>query len=102
MWLNPDTQTVRLLGVLDRSILEVFLNNGEKAGTLIFFAQGELDTLIIGTNDLNDGTTVSAEVFGLQSTWTSEEVGNGNGTVLGNVTMASSLRVRRDNLGHLR
>lgn len=102
VWLNPDTQTVRLLGVLDRSILEVFLNNGEKAGTLIFFAERELDTLIIGTNDLNDGTTVSAEVFGLQSTWTSQEVGNGNGTVLGNVTMASSLRVRRDNLGHLR
>ena len=102
VWLNPDTQTVRLLGVLDRSILEVFLNNGEKAGTMVFFPEEGLDTLIIGTNDLNGGTTVSAEVFGLQSTWTSQEVGNGNGTVLGNVTLASSQRVRRDNLGHLR
>ena len=105
VWLNPDTQTVRLLGVLDRSILEVFLNNGEKAGTMIFFPQGELDTLVIGTGDLNEGTSVSAEVYGLESTWTGQELGNGNGTVLGNVTMSSmtaSQKMRRDNLGHLR
>ena len=105
VWLNEETQTVRLLGVLDRSILEVFLNNGEKAGTMIFFPQGELDTLIIGTSELNVGVTVSAEVYGLQSTWTSQEVGNGNGTVLGNLTMSSMAagqKMRRNNLGHLR
>ena len=44
VWLDEDTQTVRLLGVLDRSILEVFLNNGAKAGTMTFFTEGVLDT----------------------------------------------------------
>lgn len=102
VWLDPDTQTVRLLGVLDRSILEVFLNNGAKAGTMTFFTQGVLDTVIIGTKDLNPGVGVTAEMFGLQSGWTSQE--SGNGTVAGNVTMGSMAgqRVRRDNLGHLR
>lgn len=102
VWLNPNTQTVRLLGILDRSILEVYLNNGEKAGTMIFFTEGILDTLIIGTNDLNLGTGVAAEVYGLQSTWIPQE--SANGTVVGKVTMASMAagqRIRRDNLGHL-
>ena len=99
VWLNADTQTVRLLGVIDRSILEIYLNNGEKAGTMIFFPQGELDTLIIGTNDLNPGIGVSAEVYGLGSTWAGQE--SSNGTVKGNVTMAAQ-KMRRDNLGHLR
>jgi len=101
VWLDEDTQTVRLLGVLDRSILEVFLNNGAKAGTMIFFTEGVLDTVVIGTKDLNPGIGVAAEVYGLQSGWTSQE--DGNGTVKGNVTMSSfaGQRVRRDNLGHL-
>ena len=101
VWLNPETQTVRLLGVLDRSILEVFLNNGEKAGTMIFFTEGMLDTLIIGSGDLNVGTGVAAEVYGLGSTWVGQE--GVNGTVVGNVTraMAEEQKVRRDGLGHL-
>ena len=102
VWLNPDTSTVRLYGILDRSVLEVFLNNGEKAGTMIFFAEGILDTVIIGTNDLNPGIEVSAEVVGLNSAWAAEEVGMGNGTVLGNVTaMAGGQMMRRDWVGHL-
>lgn len=102
VWLDPDTQTVRLLGVLDRSVFEVFLNNGAKAGTMTFFTEGTLDTVIIGTNDLNPGVGVTAEVFGLQSGWTSQE--SANGTVAGNVTLSSMAgqKVRRDNLGHLR
>jgi len=68
---------------------------------MIFFAEGVLDTLIIGTNDLNPGTGVTAEVYGLQSSWTSQE--RANGTVAGNVTMsmAAGQKIRRDNLGHL-
>jgi len=61
-----------------------------------------LDTVAIGTNDLSPGVGVSAEVYGLNSGWTGQE--NGNGTVMGNLTMSSMAeqRVRRDNLGHLR
>ncbi len=69
---------------------------------MIFFTEGVLDTLIIGTNDLNPSTGVTAAVYGLQSTWTPQE--SSNGTVAGNVTMASMAagqRMRRDNLGHL-
>lgn len=102
VWLNPDTSTVRLYGVLDRSILEVFLNNGEKAGTMIFFAEGILDTVIIGTNDLNPGIAVTAEVVGVASAWAQEEAVPGNGTVLGNVTaMGGGQIMRRDWVGHL-
>ena len=102
VWLDPDTKTVRLLGILDRSILELFLNNGAKAGTMVFYTEGELDTVLIGTNDLSKGVGVSAEVYGLNSGWTRQE--DGNGTVAGNVTVASiaAQRVKRDNLGHLR
>ena len=101
VWLDLDTRTVRLLGVLDRSILEVFLNNGAKAGTMIYFPEGVLDTVIIGTNDLSPGVGVQAEVYGLNSGWTTQE--NVNGTVVGNLTMSSMVgqKVRRDNLGHL-
>lgn len=35
--INPDTQTFRLFGVIDRSILEIFLNNGERAATVSIF-----------------------------------------------------------------
>ena len=96
LWRNPDTQDFRLLGILDRSILEVFVSNGERAGTMIFFPQGVLDTVIMGTSDLNPLVEVSMEVYGLRSTWAGEE--SANSTV-----MKRDLRqvVRRDHLGHL-
>ncbi|KAI4233756.1 MAG: hypothetical protein L6R40_006988 [Gallowayella cf. fulva] len=95
---NPDTQTFRLQVVIDRSILEVFLENGLRSATTTFFPEGMLDALVISTRDLNPGVQVSAEVFGLNSAWTSLE--NSNGTVAGNATMASQ-RVRRSTLGHI-
>lgn len=96
LWRDPDTQDFRLLGVLDRSILEVFMNNGERAGTMTFFPEGVLDTAILGTNDLNPGVTVSVELYGLRSTWAGEESGNGTVT-----KRDSGQVVRNDNLGHL-
>ncbi|KAL8657215.1 MAG: hypothetical protein Q9226_002132 [Calogaya cf. arnoldii] len=95
---DTDTQTFRLQVVIDRSILEVFLDNGLRSATTTFFAEGMLDTLLISTRELNPGVQVSAEVFGLNSAWTPLE--NSNGTVAGNVTMASQ-RVRRNTLGHM-
>lgn len=98
--IDPDTQTFRLLGVIDRSILEIYLDNGANVATVIFFPEGELDTLMLATRDLSMGVGVTADVWGLESGWTSQE--NANGTVVGNVTGAASQRIRRDNLGHLR
>ncbi|KAL9126152.1 MAG: hypothetical protein Q9217_004748 [Psora testacea] len=100
--IDPDTQTFRLFGVIDRTILEIFLDNGAKAATVTFFPEGELDTLMLSTADLMDGVGVTAEVYGLKSTWVAHE--GGDGSVAGNVTMESMAgqRVRRDNLGHLR
>ncbi|KAL8848434.1 MAG: hypothetical protein Q9221_006541 [Calogaya cf. arnoldii] len=95
---DTNTQTFRLQVVIDRSILEVFLENGLRSATTTFFAEGMLDTLLISTRELNPGVQVSAEVFGLNSAWT--PLANSNGTVAGNVTMASQ-RVRRNTLGHM-
>ena len=98
--IDPDTQTFRLFGVIDRSILEVFLDNGALSATSTFFPDGELDTVILATGDLSKGVGVSAEIFGLKSAWA--EQGGVNGTVSGNVTtMAKAQRARRDSLGHL-
>ena len=98
--IDPDTLTFRLFGVIDRSILEVFLDNGALSATSTFFPDGELDTVILATADLSDGIGVSAEIFGLESAWAAAE--GVNGTVAGNTTMmARDQMVRRDALGHL-
>lgn len=78
--INTDTQTFRLQVVIDRSILEVFLDNGLRSATTTFFPQGTLDTLIISTASLNPGVEISATVWGLESTWSSSGT-SGNKTV---------------------
>ena len=100
--IDPDTLTFRLEVVIDRSIMEVFLDGGVRSATTTFFPEGPLDTLQISTAGLNDGVGVSAEVYGLKSAWATEENGV-NGTVLGNVTnsMMAGQRMRRDRMGHV-
>lgn len=99
--INSDTRAFRLQGVIDRSILEVFLDNGLRSGTTTFFPEGELDTMIIATAGLNPGVKVQAAVWGLKSAWASQQ--NVNGTVVGNITARgiADQKVRRDNLAHL-
>lgn len=63
--------------VVDRSLVEVYLDGGKKVGTMVYFAEGELDTLILGSRGVNVGTGVRAEVWGLRSVW--EGVGRGMG-----------------------
>ena len=87
--LDPQTNSFSLQGVIDRSILEVFLDGGQRSTTTTYFPQGMLDTLIIAANDLNTGVGVSVSVFGLDSAW-------GSGTVTGNITSTNSQRIRRD------
>ena len=43
VWLNPIIQTVRWLRKLDRSVLEVYLNNGAKARTMTEFERRVAD-----------------------------------------------------------
>ncbi|KIY02090.1 uncharacterized protein Z520_02228 [Fonsecaea multimorphosa CBS 102226] len=71
-------------GVIDRSILEVFINGGESSATVTFFSEQELDTLQISAGDLNAGVEVSVLVYGLNSAWARFE--DAQGTVVGNLT----------------
>lgn len=100
--INTDTRSFKLEGVIDRSILEVFLDNGLRSATTTFFAEGELDTVIISTGGLNPGVNVKAAVWGLKSTWAAQA--DAHGTVEGNITRRSMAdqRFKRANLAHLK
>ncbi|RFU35474.1 hypothetical protein B7463_g917, partial [Scytalidium lignicola] len=65
------TQAYTLNGVIDRTILEVFLNGGVDAGTMIFFPKGGLDTMSLNVAGLGDGSGVGFEAWGLKSGWSS-------------------------------
>ncbi|KAL3426452.1 beta-fructofuranosidase [Phlyctema vagabunda] len=56
-------------GILDRTILEVYLNGGVDTGTMIFFPTGKLDTISLSVEGLGDGAWVDLEVLGLKSGW---------------------------------
>ena len=73
-----------LEGVVDRSILEVFLNGGQSSATTTFFPVGKLDTLVIATGELNTGIMVDIEVWGLRSAWA--DMASSGGIVYGNTT----------------
>ena len=87
--IDAQTSSFSLQGVIDRSILEVFLDGGQRSATTTFFPQGMLDTLIIAAGNLNPGIGVSVSVFGLEGTWVS-------GINTGNITSTFSQRIRRD------
>ncbi|MCJ1257247.1 hypothetical protein MMC24_005072, partial [Lignoscripta atroalba] len=76
---REDTSSWRVEGVLDRSLLEVFLNGGQNSGTMSFFPEGRLDSLVVGTEGLNEGVEVGVRVWGLESTWAGEGDGEGKG-----------------------
>ena len=96
-----DTRTFRLLCVIDRSIIEVFLNNGASAATSTYFPDGELALLILSSANVSPGVEISAAVYGLESTWTSQE--GVNGTVAGNVThgMMFKPKLKRDGMANM-
>ncbi len=73
-----------LEGVIDRSILEVFLDEGESSATTTFYPAARLDTLKIAAGGLSDGVKVEVSVWGLKSAW--EEMEGKDGLVRGNVT----------------
>ena len=82
------TGTWVLRAVIDRSVLEVFLDEGQKSATTTFFAEGLLDTLVVGTAGINEGVVAECVVYGLDSAWEAEE--SASGLVLGNVTSSAN------------
>lgn len=70
--------------VIDRSIIEVFLNRATYSATATFFPTSPLTELEISTAGLPDGAVVSVKVWGLESAWAPYE--DADGIVVGNVT----------------
>ncbi|KAL2074502.1 hypothetical protein VTL71DRAFT_8280 [Oculimacula yallundae] len=92
--LNADG-TFTLEGVVDRSILEVFLDEGRSSGTFTFFPEGVLDTIEIRTEGVSQNATVSVGVWGLKSTWAAQA--GEDGLVHGNTGRGNGTQVTRRN-----
>ncbi|CAD6442833.1 bcbd8b76-1128-4faa-b49a-80b482ad6c17 [Sclerotinia trifoliorum] len=74
--------------VIDRSILEVFVDGGRSSGTITFFPEGILDTVEVRAGDLNVGVTVDAKIYGLDGAWS--DMASPDGIVYGNVTTTTT------------
>ncbi|KAF4904599.1 Invertase [Colletotrichum fructicola] len=63
-----------LHGVIDRSILEVYVNGGVEAGTMLYFTENPLDSIIITRGGSNsNGITFDFKATALKSSWGSYE-----------------------------
>lgn len=76
--------TWSVAAVIDRSILEVFIDRGAYVATVDFYPAEPMAQLIIGTNGVPQGVQVSVGVWALQSAWVQFE--DADGIVVGNVT----------------
>ncbi|TGO67379.1 hypothetical protein BOTNAR_0043g00110 [Botryotinia narcissicola] len=83
-----DAGTFQLDVVIDRSILEVFVDAGRSSGTITFFPEGILDTVEVRAAGLNEGVLVDAKIWGLEGGWS--DMANDDGIVYGNVTTAAN------------
>ncbi|KAI6782739.1 uncharacterized protein J7T54_000882 [Emericellopsis cladophorae] len=72
-------------GIMDRSILEVFVNGGVDSATNTFFTTQPLTHLIVSAGDLVEGMEVSLRVHALESAWASM-ADEDDGLVYGNQT----------------
>jgi beta-fructofuranosidase len=78
----------RLSGIIDRSIIELFVNEGEATATSVFFPTQPLDFMTLSVKGLHESATASVGVWGLRAPWLDEA--DVNGTVVGNVTIGSN------------
>lgn len=83
-FLAPNSTTWSLSLLYDNSILEMFLNGAQQAGTVTFFPDRKLDTLAIYVGGIPETAGSSVAVWSLKHTWAGQA--DGNGTVKGNVT----------------
>lgn len=65
---GPPLATV-IEGVIDRSVMEVFIDNGHFSSTSVFYPKEKLDQMFIGTGGLAEGMKVEIGVWGLKGTW---------------------------------
>ncbi|ORX34843.1 glycosyl hydrolase [Kockovaella imperatae] len=56
-------------GVIDRSVLELFIDDGAYSATMLFFSEEPLTLLRIGTEGMPEGTSIELEVHDLHSVW---------------------------------
>jgi beta-fructofuranosidase len=82
----------RLSGIIDRSIIEIFLNEGEISATSIFFPVQPLDTMSLSVSGLDARATASVGVWALKAAWMDQA--DMNGTVQGNVTKSGHSAAR--------
>lgn len=75
-------------GVIDRSIIEIFVNGGQQSATNTFYATRPLDTMRIAASGVYENATVSVGVWALEDAWAMQA--NANGTVVGNTTQSAT------------
>ncbi|QUC15949.1 uncharacterized protein UV8b_00190 [Ustilaginoidea virens] len=83
-------------GVLDRSMLEVFLEGGIDSGTVTFFPTWPLTLMVLDMCDLPKGVHVSIRVNALKSSWAGME--SRDGLVYGN---QSTKNMASEDINHL-
>lgn len=89
--------TWSMSGVMDRSMLEVFINGGMDSATTTFFATQPLTLLVLSTSNLPLGTEASVRVNALKSSW--QDMGSSmDGLVYGNM---SRQRMNSEDIRHL-
>jgi beta-fructofuranosidase len=74
-------------GVLDRSVLELFVDRGVHAATMLYYPESPLTVLSVASNDLSEEAEVEVKVWGLESAWGAKK--GSDGVVRGNVTTMS-------------
>jgi beta-fructofuranosidase len=81
-------------GVIDRSILEVFVDGGVESATNTFFSTQPLTLMVLSAANLTEDMEVSVRVVGLESAWA--KMKGDDGLVAGNSTRSvGSENVRR-------
>ncbi|EDU43975.1 SacC Beta-fructosidase levanase invertase [Pyrenophora tritici-repentis] len=74
----------KISAIMDRSIIELFLNGGELSATSLCYPTTPLDTLMVRVSGLNQTATASVGVWALKAAWLDQA--DVNGTVSGNTT----------------
>ncbi|KAG5994351.1 hypothetical protein E4U54_003124 [Claviceps lovelessii] len=80
----PINGTWSMSGVLDRSIIEVFINNGEDSGTMSYYTTKPFTVMNIGTSNLVPSMNGTLCVSALNSAW--DKMKSPDGLVWGNQT----------------